>query len=389
MDTPAKIEPSTDLPRSPIERRIIIQHEPAKKAETGTSGEVIGLLKANTSLAVWLVFLAIGGGLLALYYAKIGYLPDIEWSSTLIYLAVASIIGGGVGLLLAMSVFLPGVIWSDFLVFDSNLSNQFCLTHTEKKPCVRTIMKFLGLPFGVVLIISHISLPWGSWCYWIISAVALVVAFLVMHKAFYCVMLGKTEPDQFVDCFLKRRKSETEKDGKPSRESNRYTFMYAFWFALSILLSQISLFLIYLMSGRPKGSDFAILSLTCTLGVLISNHVVALLYRQNPRRAIVAALVAAAVLIFTADRFAPISLSVMKYYGLGGDVTVRAVINEKDVQIVKDLGLTKCADPSGRRLQNIKVLSKLGDEYLMRCDDHTFTLPKSAVISLQSYSSPK
>jgi len=55
------------------------------------------LLTANTTLTVWLSFLAIGGGILALYYARIGYLPEIEWKSVLIYLFIGTIVGGVMG----------------------------------------------------------------------------------------------------------------------------------------------------------------------------------------------------------------------------------------------------------------------------------------------------
>ena len=106
MSEPSDSSAPTTLSRvPPTERRILVRHESNKDSN---SSEVIGLLKANTSLAVWLVFLAIGGGLLALYYAKIGYLPDIEWNSTLVYLAAASIIGAGVGIPLAMSILCQG-----------------------------------------------------------------------------------------------------------------------------------------------------------------------------------------------------------------------------------------------------------------------------------------
>ncbi len=64
----------------------------------------------NLSLGLWLIFLAVGGGILTLYYAEIGYIPDIEWSASIVYLAVATAVGGGVALFLALSVLVPGLI---------------------------------------------------------------------------------------------------------------------------------------------------------------------------------------------------------------------------------------------------------------------------------------
>jgi len=111
----------------------IIVVEPSPVSENGTgqnkpeqaSSEIDKLLIANTTLAVWLIFLAIGGGILALYYARIGYLPEIEWKAVLIYLFIGSIVGGVIGLLLTISLFIPGVLWSEFIILDSCLDFSY------------------------------------------------------------------------------------------------------------------------------------------------------------------------------------------------------------------------------------------------------------------------
>src|ERR1700716_2893111 len=117
-----------------------------------------GWLKANTLIVVWVVFLTFGGGLLALYYARIGYLPDIDWSASLIYLAALTIIGVGVSGLFALSLFVPGFIWATFLVFDSDIGEQFCYQSGNGEPCIRAIWRHLGVPFVGGLLISHSSL---------------------------------------------------------------------------------------------------------------------------------------------------------------------------------------------------------------------------------------
>src|SRR5690242_50400 len=92
------------------------------------------LITANTSLAIWLIFFATGGGLLALYYSQIHYLPEIEWKAALIYLFVGSMVGGAIGLLLTMSLYLPGVIWSELIVFDPTLDNHLSYDLTQREP---------------------------------------------------------------------------------------------------------------------------------------------------------------------------------------------------------------------------------------------------------------
>src|SRR5215204_19433 len=107
------------------------------------------LLTANTTLTVWLSFLAIGGGILALYYARIGYLPEMEWKAALIYLFIGSIVGTVIGLLLTISVYLPGVIWSEAIVFDPGLNFSYTVpaqssTEPVRELCIRSIVGYLG-----------------------------------------------------------------------------------------------------------------------------------------------------------------------------------------------------------------------------------------------------
>src|ERR1044071_5090609 len=118
------------------------------------TSEIDKLLQANTTLAVWLIFLALGGGVLALYYAHIGYLPDIEWKTLLIYLFICSMVGGTLGLLLTISLFTPGFLWSEFILFDKNLEKHFSYDVERDELCIRGVITCLGLPFLVVLLIS-------------------------------------------------------------------------------------------------------------------------------------------------------------------------------------------------------------------------------------------
>src|SRR5215213_1065935 len=187
------------------------------------------LLTANTTLTVWLIFLAIGGGILALYYARIGYLPDMEWKSALIYLFIGSIIGGVIGLLLTMSLYLPGVIWSETIVYDPSLNFSYTAPGSDqsgKEPvtelCIRSIVKYLGLAFLLVLLLSHIALLAGGGFYWGFAAVLLVTTFEAMR-----VIFRRTSP--LAD----------------SSEGERQTIKLASWFTISVFLNQISMYLIY------------------------------------------------------------------------------------------------------------------------------------------------
>src|SRR5215510_1180620 len=149
---------------APSRRRLIPFQNGTAQNQQSSSG-LEKLLQANTTLAVWLIFLAIGGGLLARYYLKINYLPEMEWNAALIYLFICSVWGGVIGLLLTMSLYLPGVIWCDIIIFETTLDNH--LTYRaeyedasgkrsiRKEPCIRSIIGWLGIPFFLALMTSH------------------------------------------------------------------------------------------------------------------------------------------------------------------------------------------------------------------------------------------
>src|SRR5437762_13932654 len=107
------------------DKLLVSQNGTASSKPQESSSALDQLLIANVSVTVWLIFFAIGGGILALYYARIGYLPDIEWKAVLIYLFIGSVVGGAIGLLLTMSLYLPGVIWSEFIVSDPTLNFSY------------------------------------------------------------------------------------------------------------------------------------------------------------------------------------------------------------------------------------------------------------------------
>lgn len=354
----------------------VLSSEPENPQPTSTTGKtgsaaLVGLLTTNTTLIAWLVFLAFGGGILALYYARIGYMPEIEWSSSVIYLAAASFIGGGVGLLLGSSVLLPGIIWSEFLIFDPKLNEILAYDEASgRELCVRSIFYYLGIPFGGILLISHFIIIGGVTLYSTAAALGLLVVAFFFIRRWFRYLLSK--------CPTIRQ----------NEDSKRRISKYSFWFTLSILLSQISMLMIYRLSKNPTAWPFVILTLICTSGVVISNHVVAIRYHHYPRQAIAASLVASAVLLFTADQYSSLSEGIMSSYGLGESHQVDIVVNQEGSAIIAKLGLpNKCQSPTGDLLCRVQILSKLGNEYYLRVGDRSnakaLTLPKSTIVSIQ------
>jgi hypothetical protein len=372
------------------------------------------ILKANTALFAWLAFLAIGGGFLALYYARIGYMPDIDWHSSLTYIAAASFIGGGIGILFSLSLFLPGYMWSEFLICDKVIGERFCFTdRPDNETCVSRIFAHLGRPFTVIVLITHILLMFHV-VYYLVGAGLLLATSLgyvsYVVGAVRKARTGKERPTEGTSSSAKRIANRL-KDirrrlfvrikpwltpailtpdhsglGRDPRVSK-----YRFWFGLSVLVSQTAMYSLYRIAGSPTGRDQWTLTFICTAIVLISTHVVAAQYSTHPLQARLASLVAAVVLLYAANHFSPLTEQLMGRYGFGPGNEVDILLNDEGVSAVKKLrlvsnGCEKCF-PSG--ICNAQILSQIGTHYLVRLKDGTLlTLPRSSLVSWIRAGSP-
>lgn len=329
------------------------------------------LAKFDTTVLAGLVFLGLGGGIISFYYSHIRYLPDIEWSQSIVHLATATLIGGGFAILLALSLFVPGCIWSALLLRDERLRESFCFHKDTDEVCLRTLLWNIGLPFGVVIFANHLVLlvseeRWQNsllYVYGITCAILLIPMGLWIHHN------------------LEGQLKEQQKN--LGKEKGRRLFKYIAWFLVSIIVSQFSMLLIYLVSGRPTGTAFWTTTIFCTLAVLISNHFVAIHYEKSRVQSVLVSLVIAGLLVFIADRNSTLSVQVLAFFGLGEkSASVDLLLSKEGAEASETLGLDqRCMPKLKERLCDVQVLSRLGNEYLIKADDHIFTLPKSAVIS--------
>jgi hypothetical protein len=340
---------------------------------TGDSGsEPSAVTRTGAGLVAWLVFLAIGGGVLAQYYAEIRYMPDMEWHSALTYIAAATFIGAGMTALFYLSVFLPGFIWSQFLICAPESRARFCDFDEKGKLEARVweLVRLLGLPFWVVLLITHAIPTTGIWSYYVLVGVVLLISSVSVW-----LWPKLSRPSRFCDLI----DSENGESNDPFRK--RWSAHW-FWFTLSIFLGQTAVVLIIGITGmQPTRTwNYFTLTLLCSGMVSVSNHVVASIYHVHPKRALAAGLIAAFLLLLTADRLNSLPTQLMALYGFGSGQKVDLVLRADGIAIAKDLGLT----PEGERLRCVEILSRLGSDYFLRRGDNKFTLPKEAVASWET-----
>ncbi|HKV33191.1 MAG TPA: hypothetical protein VJP89_02610 [Pyrinomonadaceae bacterium] len=354
------------------------------------------LEKVDSTVVVWLVFLIFGGGIISLYYARIHYLPDIEWSSSIVHMAVATFVGGAITLVLALSLLIPGYIWSEFLIFDERIKKAFCFHPTSNDLCLRTLWKYVGLPFWLVLLGNHLALlllqcvlP-KNW----LQGQGLIVVYILISVGLLFIV-GCNRKPRFIELVEKAKESEPQESSVSAEqdqpqikqsgeeENSRRVFKYVAWFVLSVGLGQTSMLLFFLLLGRRTDRNFIAITVLCAIAVLVSNHFVALHYHRSHSQAISAALVIALLLLVVADRNESLSTQILSAYGIGvQSQTVDLLLNDEGQRIIDRLKLPcTCKGSPPKRICQIHVLSRLGNEYYLDYKGQRFTLPKTAVVS--------
>lgn len=108
-------------------------------------------------VGLWLILFVLGGGLLALYYAGIGYFPEVSWEGALTLMALMTIIGGSLLVAYSVLLFVPGAIWSEFLIFQRQLSQIFMMRGRgdEHEPCVLSVAERILFPFALFMAFGH------------------------------------------------------------------------------------------------------------------------------------------------------------------------------------------------------------------------------------------
>ena len=107
-------------------------------------------------IVIWLALFVFGGGLLALYYAGLGYFPEVSWQDALTHMALMTIIGGGLLVAYSFLLFVPGAIWRKFLIDDTQLKSGLLMRSAE--PCVWSVTKRILFPFALFMTFCHFLL---------------------------------------------------------------------------------------------------------------------------------------------------------------------------------------------------------------------------------------
>jgi hypothetical protein len=350
------------------------------------SGEssLANFLTANAALVAWMVFLGFGGAILALYYYHIGYFPELEWKESFSYLIAMSILGGGIVAIYGLLLYFPGLIWSEFLIFDSELVTSLCYRNSgeNNEPCFWSIVTQLLIPFAALMVLAHLAIfandPYLVWTSTIVGLAGLT---LYSYQEFFRE--------------LRKKKFET----KATLRS--LLVKYVLSADIAAIASVMSL-LILRRIVDPESRSVKMF-IICTAGVVVSNLLVAVQFRNRPTRALLTGIVAAITLLICGEFFAGTGVTqserIMKSFGLGDrsrkvalfvtgevrpdqfkDMKEASVGNENDGKIDLSVENGTTIKNKVEKIDQLVILSRLGAEYLVENEDRQrFVIPKKAV----------
>ncbi len=337
----------------------------------------------DLGLLLWVILFGFGGGLLSLYYANVGYIPDIKWDESLVYLGILTIVGFYLFFVYGLLLFIPGYAWSIFLIRDHYMGTLLREGPRDQEvPCVRSIFVYIAGPFSVLMLLVH------TFFYMTSRAIFLLGAMLSLILVCFWMLRDIDRALRNGDFYCPKQRR----------------FRYVGIFALSSVLGVLSLVVIRWLSAIiPEGP----MSWVCTLVVILVNLFVAVLCERYLKESVALAVVAALALLILSDllvdqKNAKLSARMMHSFGLGFDHRVTLLVKDDARQTLQGLGVefeeifsspsVKVEDPStpplpekGResllKIDNVEILSRLGPDYFLRINKRSFPLKKENVVS--------
>ena len=328
-----------------------------------------------------LIFVLIGGLIFLGYYIKLGYLPDIDWQSILIYIFIAALIGGGVFLVFSFLIYVPARLWSRLATCEQ-LWEHFCKKASaeegsepsERQILVDKLLWSLAVPtFGVLLFLTignqmyHLTEK-AEWNW--MAAVSLGIAVVVLVWKIVHIYTVKLPASI-------REGQKNDFDLGPRS-------VYLIWYLASILSSTLAILLLIHLIGWEDGREFQVIlaSSIATLAVVSGMSLVAHQYKYNPREALLYTILFSAAVIVIANYSNPkrqLPEMVLTSCGFSGQM-VKLGFKDDNCLVGKELGIEKNCEDDRTMLDRVQILCPMGRNYLLNFEGKVFSLEKSRVL---------
>lgn len=295
-----------------------------------------------------------GGVIFLSYYFSIGYMPDLDFSSSLHLLAVTSIVALVVFFVLSILIIFPGIIWKGVCKSDMNITfkNKFIDKQKGLNPLAEVF--FITAIVFHSFLISSIYLYFKDYSHvgWFPILVALPVMVLLIR----------------------------------SKVKNLSFEGYVGIVYGAFLTSVVSIIVFFLLKENiePYGDSFIVvlLSLIGINVVIIFLNVFSTFEILNIK--VYIAMFSLFLLLIPFGYWEKISNKIMSQFKFGNIVTTQIFFKPQACNVIKLLDI-QVDEAKSCRVENVKILSRLGKQLYLQVDQNNgelkFTIPSSQILS--------
>lgn len=341
-------------------------------------------LKAHLVILAWNAFLLFGGLIFLLYFARIGYLPELNLKDSVFFLAVAAVTGFFFVTSMSAGLVFPSIIWSSLV---ENKAFRALWPRDLRRRLSRAVL-FLGLPLATVGVVFALSVHTREkdWYVFTLGSIPLVslIGFSIAWLFFY----------------VRRRKvirragrvHVREPGWKSALVSLRQSLTYWVVYLLSCVFFLVPFVIIYLIARRFVVEDpwVRVVVLALLPAFVIFVNVMGAIVPKGKNQVFWRALLGVVTLfslLVLCEATVSVSATVMRLYGIGNIRGATLVVGKDGCSALEQVGVQPILKVNDTcKAEGVTILSRLGNSYYLRWADPQgnavlFTVPSSSVLS--------
>lgn len=311
----------------------------------------------NLGITFWSSLLIFGGSVFVYYYAKIGYMPIFDLQSSLMVLGAASITAIFLIIIITSIFLLPGLIWREGWGNNTKYRSLWYFRQKngrDKKVHFHLIFAFFVIPISAFWIIFFSAMKFGIW-----------ISFLVV-VLLPVMWLGLKKFSRF-----------------NYKSVNKESLVY---FLVTLTASIASFVPIVMLSENLNISSISKEYIVYFIAIIIAtlNTVAAAKPKNidNLKFFCILSIISIYILLVSFELAKPIVNKVMNIYKFGSIQAENIILKKPGCDIFSLQGGTLYLTKNEFCLiQNVEILSRLGDNYYISTNKANFEIPKIYVAS--------
>ncbi len=307
-----------------------------------------------------------------------------------------TIIGGSIVVAFGLLAFLPGVIWSEALLWDCKLRPLLHYQRADGKMelCILKTSRMVGWPFAVFIFLIHACVYLINFASSSLANSMLMVLVAASLSLYFATSMFRGRVIEVTDQWWRTSTAQTMMKQDLRAPERGFSLddvassmaKYVVAFVVSAALSLIALLILEHLLSSEQAWRAVLMWLLCASVVVVANLLVAVLFasRRVPA-ALVSAAFATILLLVTGEYLyggGSLLHRVMESYGVGEMTRYDVIVkNEGREQLAAQAVQSEICSGGRGRIRDVAILSRLGEEFVMRTRERTVSIPSDEVVS--------